>query len=96
MRVVFSEAAGSDLAGIADEIARDNPGRALSFVEEIRELCLSLGDFPERFRMVRSRPEPLRQAVHGAYRIFYAVRDDHVRIVRVVHSARLIHPEMFA
>ena len=94
MKVILSEAAALDLEEIGDEIARDNPQRARTFVGELRALCLSLRLDPARHPVLRHEPEALRQAVHGAYRIFYAVRTDHVRIVRVVHSARLVRPEM--
>lgn len=36
MRVVFSPKIESDLESIADYIALDNPSRALTFIEEIK------------------------------------------------------------
>ena len=57
--------------------------------------CLSLSRHPERFPVVIDASEPLRRIVHGNYLIFYAVRSDHVRISRIIHSARLLDPSMF-
>jgi Plasmid stabilisation system protein. len=48
LRVIVSEAAALDLEEIGDEIARDNPRRAQSFVGELRAMCLSLRRYPER------------------------------------------------
>ena len=47
MQCIFSAKAESDLEEIADYIARDNPGRALSYIGEIREHCRSLLVFPK-------------------------------------------------
>ena len=95
MKVVLSRESESDLFDIAVEIAKDSPRRARSYARELRASCLSLGRHPDRFRVVIDTTEPLRRIVHGSYLIFYAVRSDHVRISRIIHSARLIDPSMF-
>ena len=44
MKVVLTEKAEDDLIRIADYIARDNPERAISFIRELRDAALQLGD----------------------------------------------------
>ena len=50
--VVFTASAYADLLAIARAIARDNPERALSFVAELEDRCLSLGHMPEAYPLV--------------------------------------------
>jgi toxin ParE1/3/4 len=46
MRLEFSHAAQADLVEIALFIARDNPPRALTFVDELEASCAKLLDYP--------------------------------------------------
>ena len=88
MRVVFSLAFSKDLNEISDYIALDNPHRAVSFTEEIRQRCLTLRGMPESGT---ARPEfglNMRSIPFGRYIIFYAIYSDRIRVVRVVHGAR--------
>jgi plasmid stabilization system protein ParE len=54
----FSPEAETDLYEIALTIAERNPERALSFVDELRERCVSLSGYPNigRLRDPASRP----------------------------------------
>lgn len=88
MRVLFSALVEGDLESIGDYIAADNPARAVSFVQQLKALCLKLGDNPLRYRL---RPEigpEVRLAAMGRYVILYRIVDDAVRVERVVHGAR--------
>src|SRR4051812_30389480 len=49
MIVTLSAEAERDLEAIGDYIARDDPARALTFLQQLRAKCLGLADFPERF-----------------------------------------------
>ena len=40
MRVLYAQSFADDLDEIADYIRADNPGRAVTFVEEIRQVCI--------------------------------------------------------
>jgi toxin ParE1/3/4 len=42
-RLVFSPRAEADLEEIGDYIARDNPARAISFLDELRAHCGDAG-----------------------------------------------------
>ena len=47
-------AAEEDLESIADYIAEDNPSRAVTFVQELREKCRVLAEMP---KSASARPE---------------------------------------
>lgn len=78
----------SDLEDIADYIIRDNPERALSFVDEVVAKFRVIGERPESFPLVEGMPWPLRSALHGNYRILFEIIDDLPHILRVIHGAR--------
>ncbi|MBC7505008.1 MAG: hypothetical protein H7267_04695 [Sandarakinorhabdus sp.] len=53
----------------ASHIARDNPGRAVTFVREELESCQTLAEFPERFPIVaRYETKSVRRRPHGEMR----------------------------
>lgn len=70
MECRFSVAAESDLEEIADYIASDNPRRALSFVQEIRERCQNLTQFPEAVPLREALGPAIRVVAFGRYVIF--------------------------
>ncbi|QUN32808.1 type II toxin-antitoxin system RelE/ParE family toxin (plasmid) [Cupriavidus sp. KK10] len=92
MVVRLTPLAEAELEAIADYIARDNPRRALSFVQELRDRCLSLADMPLAFPLVpRYEDRRIRHRVHGNYQIFYRVLGDppaRIDILHVLRSAR--------
>ena len=90
----YRPAALADLEDIYDHIARDNPPRAWSFLEELREAGRSIAEHP---RAGWARPElgqGIRSRAHGNYVIFYWLRNNRVEILRVIHGARDI-PAIF-
>lgn len=88
MIVEFSGEAESDLEQIVDYIAKDNPRRALSFVQELRGKCEALAYNPLAFPLVpRYEGYGIRRRVHGNYLIFYRVDAEQVVIVHVLHGA---------
>jgi len=95
MNVSLSPRAALDLEEIGDYIARDNPIRAVTFVEELRSVCARIGAHPQ-IHPVQKRIDPsIRRAVHGRYLIFYRTAQDVVVIERVLHSARSIDVQFF-
>mgnify|MGYP000883085873 CR=1 FL=1 len=89
MIVRLSAEAEYDLEAIGDFIARDNPARALSFLQELRSKCLGLADMPERYPLVpRFETNGVRRRVHGDYLIFYRVEAAQVVIVHILHGAQ--------
>jgi plasmid stabilization system protein ParE len=98
MIVELAAEAERDLERIGDWIARDNPARAASFVEELLTACLGLADFPERFPLVpRYERHGVRHRVHGNCMICYRVEREKVTVVHVLHGAMdyaaLLFPE---
>lgn len=87
-RLLFDRRAEFDLEEIGDYIARDNPRRAVSFVQEIREHCRLLTTFPEAARLRPEFGDGVRVSIFGRYLVFYVVHNDVLRIRRVIHGAR--------
>ncbi len=94
MRCIFSGVAAHDLEEIGDYIARDNPERAVSFIQEIRAHCLKITAYPEAARLRPELGAGIRMAPFGRYLIFYTVHADYVRVERIIHGARNI-PDLF-
>lgn len=88
MRLFFSPLAEQDLEDIADYIAADNPARALSFVQELREQCRRISTNPRGYRERPEFGEGIRTCAHGRYAIFFTLDADGVTVVRVLHGAR--------
>jgi plasmid stabilization system protein ParE len=94
--VVLSEAAERDLESISDWIAADNPEAAVEFVQELRGVCATLSEFPERFPIVpRYEKHGIRRLPYRNYLIFYSVRPVSVDILRVLHGARAYESILF-
>ncbi len=97
MIVHLSAEAEHDLEAIGDFIARDNPARAVIFLEDLRSKCQGLADMPERFPLVaRYAATGVRQRVHGDYLIFYRVEAEKVVIIHILHGARDYNAILFA
>lgn len=88
----LSDFAIDELEAVADDIARDNPQRAVAFVQEIRDKCLGLAAMPLAFPLVpRFERHGVRHRVHGNYQIFYRVVGDppaRIDILHILHGAR--------
>ena len=98
MIVHLTAEAERDLEHIGDWIARDNPPRAITFIEEIQRACADLAEFPERFPLVpRYEDQRVRHRATGNYLIFYRVEPAKVVVLHVVHGAMdysaLLFPE---
>ena len=87
-RLVFSPRAENDLEEIGDYIAADNPGRAVSFLAELRERCRLILDMPMSFPVCEDFGPGVRMAVHRRYLILFRIGPRDIRIERVLHAAR--------
>lgn len=90
-RVTFSRAAWSDLNEIVRYISIDDPIQAFRFAMFLLRHALSLGQFPERGRVVpESTSRTYREILVRAYRIVYRVyhSDQTVEIIRFWHTGR--------
>ena len=92
MNVVWRPMAIADRERIFDYIAQDNPTRAETFGQELRDKTLPLAQHPKMGRTGRpGLPAFVRELVaHPNYIVFYRVLDDAgtVEILRVKHAAQ--------
>ncbi len=87
-RLRLSPRAAADLEEIGDYIARDNPSRALTFVDELHTICRGIADNPEICPMRDDLETGVRMAVHKQYLILFRILPTEIRIERVVHGSR--------
>jgi plasmid stabilization system protein ParE len=90
-KVILTPQSLDDLESIVTFIARDNPGRARSFGNELIDRALSTANFPELGRVVPELGEPaVREIMHGSYRIIYEITPvrETIYVLRFWHGAR--------
>ena len=89
MIVRLTLAAEADLEAIGDWIARDSPSRAITFVAELHDACMTLARLPEGCALVpRYESAGIRRRVYGNYLIFYRVNVSTVEVLHILHGAR--------
>jgi len=86
--IAYSPLALDDLRDITLYIAADNPTRAFSFVEELREKAERIASHPLAYPARDELIPGLRSASYGRYLLYYRLVTDGIRIERVLHSAR--------
>ena len=90
-KVVWSPQSLQDLEDIAEYIAKDSEYYASLVIENIVESIEILALFPRIGREVPElQKENVREIFYKRYRIIYQIVDDHVEIITVVHSSRLL------
>jgi toxin ParE1/3/4 len=88
-RVLWTEAAASDLEQTADFIARDSRRYAAAFVREVRDAARSLSQLAERGRIVPEFADPnIRELLVRGYRLIYQLGLHSVSIIGFIHGAR--------
>jgi addiction module RelE/StbE family toxin len=94
LRIEWTAEAQQDLKKIRRFIAQDAPRRATAFTNRIKTTVSNLRHFPELGAVVKDLCDPgVRQILVGSYRILYRLRKPLIRILPVVHGARLLKPE---
>lgn len=89
MRLIYTDIALQDIRSIGEHIRQNNRLRAASFVREMLTSCRELQSMPDAFPLYPHKDnDTLRRRVFGRYLIFYAVTEESVTIVRVLHGAR--------
>jgi plasmid stabilization system protein ParE len=85
MKVTLSTPAKRDLEGIRRYIEDDNPARAISFVDELRDAAKRIGDMPRAFPLVpRYEQHGIRRRSYNGYGILYSVQPDRVFVHRII------------
>ena len=70
-------------------IAKDNPIRAVTFVDELIATVERLTKFPESGQIVEENPV-FRQVVHHGYRLIYQFKPKKIIIITVLGPGRLL------
>jgi addiction module RelE/StbE family toxin len=88
MQVRWTEDAATDLEGIADYLVEHAPDRAEELVRMVYAAPATLLTFPHRGRP--GRKKGTRELVLSPlpYLLVYAVRDEVIFIVRILHGAQ--------
>jgi len=88
-KVVLSQRAIEDLAGIVLYIAENDPQAAVRFGNSLIDHAQQLSEFPRLGRPVRKR-RGVRQLTHAPYLIFYSVNNSNrsIEVLRFWHAAR--------
>ena len=87
MTVRWSKRAISTLEKITEYIEQDNPARAKTFVQEIRQKSYILAQHPSigrAGRIIGTR----ELVVHKHYILIYRVRGERIEIIEVLHTAK--------
>jgi toxin ParE1/3/4 len=87
-RFRLSRKAKADLEEIGDYIAADNPARALTFIEEVLDVCRRIAANPKHFPARPDIAETARMGVHRRYLVLFEETPHGVLIRRIIHGAR--------
>jgi addiction module RelE/StbE family toxin len=91
MNVLWTEPAIDDLTALREHIARDAEVYADAMISEILDATEKLEEFPRMGRVVPELGEPdTRELIIRSYRVIYEIEEDSVRILTVLHGARLL------
>jgi addiction module RelE/StbE family toxin len=91
VKVVWTDLALEDLKSIHEYISKDSKFYADRFVTKLINRVDQLENHPQSGRIVPEfGKEDIRELIEGNYRIIFRIKVDHVGVVRVHHSARLL------
>ena len=89
MRVVYTRSAIADIDDISSYIAERNPRAAATVVDVIEATIARLGVFPLSAPVTDEPDVRMTPAGRYPYVIFYTATGDAVRILRIMHTARM-------
>lgn len=92
MRLRLSPSVPSDLEEIAEYIAQDSPRHAVRMLRVLRARIKEIARQPQIYRLRPELGAEARLATVGNYVILFRIRQDSVRIERVVHGSRDLLP----
>jgi len=92
MEILWTQEALEKLIEIEDFIAKDSPGRAVTFVDEI--IVHAETALPDKPRIGRTVPEisnpNIRELIFKKYRIVYRVNENTIEILTIFEGHRLL------
>lgn len=93
--IIWSVWASDDLVSIAEHISRDSESYAATVVRELVAAARSLRVFAERGRRVPEYDDPsVRELIVRKYRLVYRVHAERVVVLRIIHGAREMPPNV--
>jgi toxin ParE1/3/4 len=91
VKIIWTDFAIDDLRSIHNYISLSSKVYADRFIEKLIHRVDQLENYPESGRIVPElNNETIRELIEGNYRIVYKIKPDHIGIVRIHHSARLL------
>lgn len=94
MTVHWTSSAMAHLVAIHEHIARDSPRYALRMVDRITARTRQIASFPESGQSVPEyRDAAIREIIEGPYRVIYELSGTDVRVLAVIHGARVLPPQ---
>jgi toxin ParE1/3/4 len=93
MKIIVSDEADNDLMQIFSYLSQRSPQATQSLLDEINRRFVNLESFPLLGAPRPDLGQDVRSAVVSPYMVLYAVRRDHVTILRVLHGGRDIEAE---
>lgn len=90
MTFTLTPEAKLDLIDISNEIGRDNPERAVSYVDKLLDRTAQAADNPKLYRLRHEWGTAVRCARHGNYLILFEIEDQGVVVLRYLHGHRNI------
>jgi plasmid stabilization system protein ParE len=89
VRVLWTDAALSQLEAISDYLAETSPEYAGRVAERLVNRSEQIAAFPRSERMVPEYEiDDVRQVIEGSYRLIYLIKDDRIEVLAVIHTAR--------
>jgi addiction module RelE/StbE family toxin len=89
VRILWTDAALSQLEAIRDYLARTSPDYARRVVERLVDRSEQIATFPRSGRMVPEYEiDEVRQVVESSYRLIYLIKEEQVEILAVFHTSR--------
>ena len=89
MKVRYTDTATADLEDILNYLIERNPRAAANVGQAVETTIARIATFPESAQATDESAIRMAPAGRFPYLIFYAVTEDEVQIIRVLHGARL-------
>ncbi|MCI0702028.1 MAG: type II toxin-antitoxin system RelE/ParE family toxin [Planctomycetia bacterium] len=92
---LYTPQAEADLDAITDYYAANNPDAGIRLLDEITARCQQLANQPRQGRPRNDLGSGIRSVVVRRYIIFFRAAAQGIDVLRVLHGARNITPDMF-
>lgn len=94
-RYRYSTQAETDLDEITEYYSERSPEAGLAFLNALEARCRLLASFPRTGRRREDIGPGVRSIVVMKYIVYFREADDGIDVLRVLHGARDVRPDMF-